>query len=67
LGALGTQTRVVDDATLAARSREVTAETVAASANRGLRPVIYGLAILLAFSVLLGFSARINEYRYRRQ
>lgn len=55
----------VDDATFAQDTRSVTEQTIAASADADLQPLIYVLAILLASTTFLGFRARLNEYRYR--
>lgn len=56
---------VVDDARLAVETRNVAEQAAIASADAGLRPMIYLLAALLGGAVLLGFRPRLNEYRYR--
>jgi hypothetical protein len=50
---------------LADETRTVREQAAAASANTGLRPLIYLLPILIFAAAFLGFRARLYEYRYR--
>lgn len=56
----------ISDGALVTQTRNVTEQAASASDEAGRRPLLYGLAIGLAAMVLLGFRARLNEYRYRR-
>lgn len=55
-----------DDTGPAEAAREATAKAAEANTGADLEPLIYGLDGLIALAVLLGFRARLIEYRYRR-
>jgi hypothetical protein len=56
----------ISDGELATKTRIVTEQAASASPSAGLRLGIYLLPIAIFVCILLGFSARLNEYRYRR-
>ena len=54
-----------DHGRFAEETRTVREQAAAASANTGLRPLIYFLSILIFAAAFLGFRTRLYEYRYR--
>jgi hypothetical protein len=65
LGDVDTMGKELDDSLVTEEIRRVRDHTGAASANAGLVTLIYVLGAVLCAAILLGFRARLIEYRYR--